>query len=121
MLGAELGLMIVYRLLALFVAGMMAVVVWRERDCRQQLFAALVFVPLYVRRMGNRKLIVDGAVLGVLNSVGLILQVIGQGGFGTVFKAFDEKLHRMVAIKVLSPAYATNGAARGRRRGKSCW
>ena len=29
-----------------------------------------------------------------------ILAVIGQGGFGTVLKAFDEKLHRVAAIKV---------------------
>jgi uncharacterized protein (TIGR03067 family) len=43
-----------------------------------------------------------------------VLQVIGQGGFGTVFRAFDEKLHRVVAIKVLSPAFAVNAAARKR-------
>jgi hypothetical protein len=45
------GLM-VYRLLALIVAGMMLVVLWRERDCRQQLFAALVFVPFILRALG---------------------------------------------------------------------
>ncbi|MBI2808950.1 MAG: DUF1080 domain-containing protein [Planctomycetes bacterium] len=43
-----------------------------------------------------------------------ILQVVGKGGFGTVLKAFDEKLHRVVAIKVLSPAYAAVGSARSR-------
>jgi len=43
-----------------------------------------------------------------------ILEVIGKGGFGTVLKAFDDKLHRIVAIKVLSPAYADNGSARKR-------
>jgi hypothetical protein len=52
MLSADLALMIVYRLLALFVAGMMAGVVWRERDWRQQLFAALVFVPFLLRATG---------------------------------------------------------------------
>jgi hypothetical protein len=52
MLSAELGLMIIYRLLALFVAGMMMVVVWRERDWRSQLFAALVFVPFILRAAG---------------------------------------------------------------------
>lgn len=52
MLSIELGLMIVYRLLALFVAGMMVVVLWRERDWRPQLFAALVFVPLILRAAG---------------------------------------------------------------------
>ena len=43
-----------------------------------------------------------------------IHEVIGKGGFGIVLKAFDEKLHRVVAIKVLSPHYAANGTARKR-------
>jgi serine/threonine protein kinase len=43
-----------------------------------------------------------------------VLQVIGRGGFGIVFKAFDEKLQRIVAIKVLAPEYAFNGPARKR-------
>src|ERR1043165_6864115 len=32
-----------------------------------------------------------------------IKEVIGKGGFGLVLRAFDEKLHRAVAIKVLAP------------------
>src|SRR5207253_2416951 len=43
-----------------------------------------------------------------------VKEVIGKGGFGIVLKAFDERLHRMVAIKALSPAYAANGSARKR-------
>jgi serine/threonine protein kinase len=43
-----------------------------------------------------------------------VQEVIGKGGFGIVLKAFDERLHRVVAIKVLSPAYAANGSARKR-------
>ena len=43
-----------------------------------------------------------------------VQETIGRGGFGIVLKAFDERLHRVVAIKVLSPAYAANGAARKR-------
>ena len=43
-----------------------------------------------------------------------VLAVIGKGGFGTVLKAFDAKLQRMVAIKVLSPGLAANGTARQR-------
>ena len=52
MIDAELVLMIVYRLLALIVAIMMVIVLWRERDWRSQLFAALVFVPFVLRAAG---------------------------------------------------------------------
>jgi hypothetical protein len=52
MFGFDPGLMLVYRMLALIVAGMMMVVLWRERDCRQQLFAALVLVPFILRAAG---------------------------------------------------------------------
>jgi len=43
-----------------------------------------------------------------------ILELIGQGGMGVVLKAFDEKLERIVAIKVLAPQLATSGSARRR-------
>jgi formylglycine-generating enzyme required for sulfatase activity/serine/threonine protein kinase len=43
-----------------------------------------------------------------------VLEVIGQGGFGIVLRAFDEKLHRVVALKVLAPELAANGSARKR-------
>jgi hypothetical protein len=52
MVTPDLALMMIYRLLALFVAVMMAVVVWRERDWRAQFFAALVFVPFILRAAG---------------------------------------------------------------------
>jgi serine/threonine protein kinase len=41
-------------------------------------------------------------------------EVIGRGSMGVVFKAFDEKLRRIVAIKVMSPLWAANRAARQR-------
>jgi serine/threonine protein kinase/Leucine-rich repeat (LRR) protein len=43
-----------------------------------------------------------------------VLEVLGKGGFGIVVKAFDEKLHRFVAIKLMSPLLAATGASRKR-------
>src|SRR3954471_22824219 len=40
--------------------------------------AALLLLALYGRRLRDRRLIVDGIVLGVMSSLGLVLQVIGQ-------------------------------------------
>ena len=52
MFDAELVLMLLYRLLALMVAVMMVIVLWRERNWRAQLYAALVFVPFALRAAG---------------------------------------------------------------------
>lgn len=41
-------------------------------------------------------------------------EVLGQGGFGVVVRAFDEKLHRMVAIKAMTPAMAATSPPRKR-------
>src|SRR5947208_7119796 len=43
-----------------------------------------------------------------------VKEVIGRGGMGIVLKAFDEQLHRVVAIKVMAPQLATSATARRR-------
>src|SRR5207253_686938 len=43
-----------------------------------------------------------------------VLEVIGRGGMGIVFKAFDQQLQRVVAIKVMSPQLAASASARKR-------
>jgi serine/threonine protein kinase len=43
-----------------------------------------------------------------------VLQVLGRGAFGTVFRAYDETLQRVVALKVLAPQVAATSPARKR-------
>src|SRR5262245_10253445 len=53
---------------------------------------------------------------GALGAVGPypVLEVIGRGGMGVVFKALDRSLARVIAVKVLAPQWAANGTARQR-------
>src|SRR5262249_51778154 len=43
-------------------------------------------------------------------------EIIGRGGMGIVLRAFDEELHRIVAVKVMAAPLATNATARKRFR-----
>ena len=43
-----------------------------------------------------------------------IEEILGRGAFGIVAKAFDEKLHRVVAIKLLNPELASTSPPRKR-------
>ena len=43
-----------------------------------------------------------------------MLEIIGEGGFGIVMKAFDDVLHRVVAIKIMTAEMAATSPARKR-------
>lgn len=45
-----------------------------------------------------------------------LIEALGSGGMGEVYRARDEKLERSVAVKVLRPGLLTSEAARGRFR-----
>lgn len=70
----------------------------RERDATNLGFLAPSTKPDSLGRIGHYE----------------VLEVIGQGGFGIVLRAHDDRLQRVVAIKVLLPHLAVTSPARKR-------
>lgn len=55
----------------------------------------------------------DPNAIGLLGHYSL-QEILGIGGYGIVLRAFDEKLHRMVAVKILIPKPGTASAPHNR-------
>ena len=60
----------------------------------------------------------DAATLGVGDRLGCVRleAILGEGGMGRVFRGFDEKLHRALAVKTIRAGARLSSAARARFR-----
>jgi tetratricopeptide (TPR) repeat protein/predicted Ser/Thr protein kinase len=64
-------------------------------------------LPPIARRQSSPSMLQPGALLGQRYE---ILQILGEGGMGAVYKARDRELNRMVALKVIRPDLAGSQA-----------
>ena len=65
-------------------------------------------------RAYHRRMTAQGPAPGVLLGHYRIVEQVGKGGMGVVFRAWDEQLERQVAVKVLPPGTFTDETARKR-------
>ncbi len=67
-------------------------------------------------RSGDLRILLPSDKPGSIGRLGHyeVIEILGRGAFGIVFKAFDERLHRLVAIKALSPELAATSPPRKR-------
>jgi serine/threonine protein kinase/dienelactone hydrolase len=90
-----------------------------ELLCDCQRMGSFLDEPLLaVSGAGQLPLTVSGQILTTGHKLGryTVIEPIGSGGMGAVYRARDEKLERVVAIKILSPGLVTGDEGRRRFR-----
>jgi serine/threonine protein kinase/dienelactone hydrolase len=90
-----------------------------ELLCDYQRMGSFLEDPLLaINGAGLPSLTVSGRILTSGHKLGryTVIEPIGSGGMGAVYRARDEKLERVVAIKILSPGLVTGDEARRRFR-----
>jgi serine/threonine protein kinase/Tfp pilus assembly protein PilF len=69
-----------------------------------------------IERFTIRRMVVQAPAIGALLGHYRIIEQIGRGGMGVVFRACDEQLERDVAVKILPPGTFPDESARKRFR-----